>query len=184
MEVKGIALTVFRPFITEKFGETGYQQWLRTLEPESRAFFEAPVGGDSWYPALSAYIRPTDILCQLFYEGDPRGAWEVGRYSAECAFSQAFRSVVKLTTLRDFISRLHLIAYYRPVTVRSVSTEMGRIVYRITEFTGISERVEHRIAGWNQRALEIHGCREVSVEIPSSLARGDPYTEFVITWEG
>jgi hypothetical protein len=42
--------------------------------------------------------------------------------------------------------------------------------------------VEQRIAGWIQRALEIHGCRQPAVNITKSLTKGDPCTELDFSW--
>ncbi len=42
--------------------------------------------------------------------------------------------------------------------------------------------VEYRIAGWIERALEICGCMNVTVNITQSLTDQDPCTEYNITW--
>ncbi len=184
MEIKGLAIAIFEPFLTERFGREGFQRWLQALEPESQAIFEKPIDNGLWYPLKAAYSRPTEILCRVFYDGDPRGAWDLGRYSADHAFNWFFKSIIKLTTVQNFIMRAtnFLTHYYHPVAMEIVSIEKGRLVYRITQFPESNIYVEHRIAGWNQRTLEIHGCREVKVELSAAISRGDPYTELSITW--
>lgn len=180
-----MAIAVFEPFITERFGKEGYRRWLEELDPESRKILGQPIDSGGWYPLKAAYSRPTEVLCRLFYDGDPRGAWELGRYSADHAFNWFFKSIIKLTTVQNFIIRgtSFLSTYYYPVSLKVISAEGRRLVYRITEFSEPDVYVENRIAGWNQRALEIHNCKEVAVALTKSLARGDPYTELDITWQ-
>lgn len=184
MEIKGLAVAIFEPFIMERFGREGYAGWLEALGTESREILGQRIDQGRWYPLRIAYSHPTEFLCRLFYDGDPRGAWELGRYSADHAFNWFFRSIIKLTTVQNFIMRAtnFLTHYYHPVTMELVSTGRGRLVYRITEFSECDQYVESRIAGWNQRTLEIHNCREVKVELTAAISRGDPYTELTLTW--
>lgn len=184
MEVKGLAIAIFEPFITEKFGPEGYQRWLAALDHDSRDILGRKIDNGRWYPLRAAYSRPTEVLCRLFYDGDPRGAWELGRFSADHAFNWFFKSIIKLTTVQNFIMRAtnFLTHYYHPVSMEVVSAEEGRLVYRITQFPESDPYVEHRIAGWNQRTLEIHNCRQVKVDLSAAISRGDPYTELSLTW--
>lgn len=185
MEIKGMAIAIFEPYITERFGHEGYRRWMEDLGPESRKILGQPIDNGRWYPLKAAYSGPTEIMCRLFYGGDTRGAWELGRYSADHAFNLFFKSIIKLTTVKNFIVRgtMFLSTYYHPVSLEVVSTEDRRLVYRITEFPESDQYVENRIAGWNQRTLEIHGCIDVRVLIAKSLAGGDPFTELDITWK-
>jgi hypothetical protein len=59
----------------------------------------------------------------------------------------------------------------------------GRLVLHITIFPVPSELAELRIAGWVQRSLEIHGCKDVTWAIPKSFAKKDALTELVFTWK-
>ena len=43
--------------------------------------------------------------------------------------------------------------------------------------------IEHRIAGWCERALEFTNCKNVKANITKSLRNGDDLTEIVITWD-
>jgi hypothetical protein len=54
----------------------------------------------------------------------------------------------------------------------------GSVIAQISEPSAL---VGARIAGWMQRALEINGCKNVTLKIPKSLARGDSVTEYSVT---
>ena len=63
-----------------------------------------------------------------------------------------------------------------------IENEKDHMCIRAIEFPEIDSFIEHRIAGWIERALEISGCRNVLVEIPESIAHGARYTEFKAKW--
>jgi len=64
-----------------------------------------------------------------------------------------------------------------------MENEEGHIVVHVTRFPGSDEYIENRIAGWMQRAVEITGCKHVSVKITQSLARNDGCTEYRISYK-
>jgi len=184
MDVKGTAITVLPPFVKQQFGEQGLRQWLGALPPGVRRDFESGIGINGWYPIREYYTSPTEELCRLFYQGRLEGAWEVGRFSADYALRGVYRAFVKLSSVKFFVKRagVMLPTYYRPSAIEVLANEDLKTLVRVTQFPDPSRMAEHRIAGWMQRGYEIHNCHEVKVEITSSLANGDHYTEFVITW--
>jgi hypothetical protein len=42
--------------------------------------------------------------------------------------------------------------------------------------------IEKRIGGWIEKALEITRCEDINIEISQSMAKGDPVTEYRISW--
>jgi hypothetical protein len=185
MQVKGTAIAVLPKFIEERFGAARLKQWLDGLPERTRAVFSDGVLISDWYPIKETYIDPTAALCELFYNGDSIGAHEIGRYSAEQALRGIYKAFVKLSSVRSFIQRANTVmtTYYKPSAMEVVSVEPNRLVLHMTIFPVPSEHAELRIAGWCQRGLEIHGCRDVTWAIPRSLTKKDPLTELVFTWK-
>lgn len=175
---------VLPAFIRQRFGEDGFHVWLQALSPEARQTYSGSININDWYPIRSCYLEPTEALCRLFFDGNLRGAWEVGRYSAEYALTGVYRAFVKLTSIQLFVKRagVMLPTYYRPSALEIVSLEGNGTVMHLTQFPEPNPFAEHRIGGWIEKALEIHGCQQVEVSITSSLTQGNPYTEFVIRW--
>jgi len=58
----------------------------------------------------------------------------------------------------------------------------GKCRVHITKFEEPDAYVEQRIGGWIERAIEISGAKSCRVNLAQSLAKGDPLTEFVVTW--
>jgi hypothetical protein len=185
VEVKGTALASIREFVMNEFGKEGLDLWLESLSEESRKLHSASIRLDAWYPLLTMFVEPTQKICDIFYSGDLRGAWEAGRYSADFALHGIYRLFVKIGSVDSLIKRASIIfpTYYKPSTLRVAESEKNRVVLQITNFPEIHRIVEYRIGGWMERAVEISGQKNVKVEISKSLLAGDACTEFVGTWE-
>jgi hypothetical protein len=184
-KAKGTTVVPLQKFIREKFGQDGYDQWLSALTPEAKRVFQGVILTDQWYPLDELYIAPTEVMCRLFYHGEIRGARELGRFSADFALKGIYRAFVKLGFVKAFIRRAGVIlpTYYQPSAIEIAAIEDNRAVFRITQFPGMHPVVEQRIAGWIERAVEIHGCKEVGVAVAKSLLKGDACTELVLTWK-
>jgi hypothetical protein len=185
MSVKGPAIAVLPLFIKERFGKNGLDEWLGAISPQAKKVYTAQILPSEWYPIEETYLEPTKVLCDLFYGGDPAGAREIGAYSADYALKGVYKAFVKMTSVKFFVSRTASIlqTYYKPCTAQVVLSEPKRAALQMHVFPKPSLYAEMRIAGWTQRAFEIHGCKNPKVEVTKSLAKGDPYAEFYGTWE-
>lgn len=187
MNVKGTALAVLPIFIESKFGQEGLNKWLESLNSEAAALYKNTntIKLNQWYPLKESYLEPTANMCELFYNNDPQGAWEAGRFSADYALKGVYKAFVKMTSVSFFIKRASLLmtTYYQPSKMELRSSTYSQAVLHMTEFPEAHHLIESRIGGWIQRSLEIHGCKEVTVEITRSLTNGDPYTEMLLKWK-
>lgn len=185
MKVKGTALAVVPDFIRERFGPEGLERWLAALEPQAAQAYRDGIQINHWHSLREFYLEPTKTMCQMFFGGDPGAAREIGRFSAEFALKGVYKAFVKLTSVNFFIKRASLLmtTYYQPSKMEVAGLDNNRAVLHMTEFPEPHPLIEARIAGWVERALEIHGCKEVRVEIPRSLCGGAPLTEMVLTWK-
>ncbi len=180
MRVKGTAIAVLLIFIKERFGQEGLQTWLGAISPRAKQIYTSNILPSEWYPIEESYLEQTKVLCDLFYQGDPAGAREIGAYSAEYALKGIYKAFVKISSFKFFINRTASIlqTYYKPCVAQVVLCEAQRAALQMRQFPKPSLYAEMRIAGWTQRAFEIHGRQNVQVEITKSLARGDAFTEF------
>ena len=184
MEVKGTAVVSLPLFIEENFGEHERDRWLTALSPQAREVFSGTVETGVWYPLRPIFIEPTRLLCDMFYEGDLRGAWACGMHSAEYALRGILKLFVKFGSPSFIVSRASSIfsQYYRPSLMRVARQTNNETVLHIRTFPEPDEVIESRICGWIEQALRIHGCKTVSVAIGDSLCRGDEKTEIRVSW--
>jgi hypothetical protein len=184
MKAKGLALLPMPRVIERNFGRKGLQSWLETLSPEARAIFSGTIIPNQWYPFHLAMTEPTQSFCRLFYDSDPKGAWALGRFSAEYALRGLFKIFVRIGSPQFIIQKAGAIfhSYYDPCAVQVVDMLARSAFVRITIFPEIDAMIEYRIAGWMEAGLEICGCEQIKIDISQSLTRSDPCSEFHITW--
>ncbi|MCE5251514.1 hypothetical protein LLG96_14975 [bacterium] len=185
MEVKGEALLSIPLFILKKFGNKGYERWLDSLSPHAREVYSSPIHKGDWFPLRQLIIEPTQKICELFFNNSYRGAWECGRYSAEYGLKGFYRILVKLSSPQILIKKAGpiLSSYYKPSAIEIGESGKNFVQVRITKFPEIDKLIEHRIAGWMERAIEVCGCKNVTVVILKSLTENQPCTEYKISWK-
>ena len=183
MQVKGIAVRSTPLFVRQRFANR-LQAWLDALPPASRVMMEQRIATGGWYPLAEAFVVPTRAVCDLFFDGRPDGARQIGRFSADYALWGLLRLFVRIGSPHFLIRRAGQVfaAYYRPSQIEVTETGPTSAIVRITRFPQPEELVELRIGGWMERALEISGCSGVQLVIRKSLTRGDPSTEFEAVW--
>ena len=183
MQVKGVAIISMRNYILNKFGAR-YEEWLRLLSPQAQDIVANALSGD-WYPLQAGIVEPTRQICALLHNGNERGAWELGRFSADHALTGPYKIYVKLASSGFILSRGSRIMaqYYSPCELKSFEGGPKRGVVQIISFEEPSSLIEMRIGGWIERALEVGGEKIKRAEITCSLTKGDSMTEFVFEWE-
>lgn len=184
MLVKGTAVLTLPLFIQSKFGEDAFQDWLSHLTAQARDVYTSSILPTNWYPVKEILVEPTRKVCELFYKGSMDGAWELGRFSAEHGLKGIYKVFVKFGSVQFMIRRATTIlpTYYDSCRIDVVHFSGKHTVLHITKFQSPDEIIEQRIGGWMERALEICGCNGIKVDITKSLAKGDPVTEYHISW--
>ena len=185
VEVSGLAVATIPLFIKDRFGEKGFERWLSKLEPEIQEIYKGVISVNKWFDIKKVFIKPTEMLCDIFYKGDIKAAWEFGRFSADYGLKGVLKVFVKLASVNYFINRASVVIpnYYTPMSMDVITNEKGYAVLQIPHFPGIHKIVEYRIGGWMERALEITGnTKDLDVKITKSLADGDDCTEFEVKW--
>lgn len=184
MEVKGLSVASTPAFVQHSFGSR-FNEWIDSLSSESREIMSNCILASNWYPLQEAFIEPTRKICDLFYGGRDKGAWEVGRYSADIALKGIYKLFVKLGSPEFLIKRASKVmsTYYRPSELIVHEMSSGKAKVHIVKFPEANRFIELRIAGWMERAMEISGCRHVDIKITRSLAKGDLVTEFATEWK-
>ena len=71
---------------------------------------------NNWYSFREMMVEPTAKMCELFYHGDARGAWEAGKYSADFGLTGFYKIFVKVGSPDFILKRASTImaGYYSP----------------------------------------------------------------------
>lgn len=183
MEVKGTAVRPTPLFVRQRFKDR-FDEWLDGLSEISRKVMSDKISTEAWYELEEAMVEPTRRICDLFFGGESKGAWEVGRFSADYSLWGLYRLFIKIGSPQHLVEKATQIfsTYYRPSRMEIAERGLNYAAARILEFAEPNILVEMRIGGWIERALEISGCTDVHSKVTHSLACGDQYTEFLSEW--
>ncbi len=182
MKIKGVAIKATKEFIVGKFGEDGFERWLKNLSPEAREVYSSKILPSVWYPLTKIGSEPRQKICDLFYNGDPRGCIDLGIYSAKFSLTGIYKVFIKIATTDYLIKKVSQVTslYYHPSRYVVKSRENDRIVIHIEEFPEPHKAIEYTNLGYIKGALELCGYKDIKTELTTSLASGDRYTELII----
>ncbi len=184
MQVKGTAVKTIPEFIKDKHSDK-YSGWFNQLPEKSKAIFQKGVAAPNWYPIEDAIITPTALMSMHLFGNEKDGAWQCGRYSADIALNGVYKIYVKMSSPAHIIDRAGRVlqAYYEPSEITVVGRTDKSVTLHLVKFPKLHKVIEYRFAGWMERALEISGCKNIRIDIPKSLTKGDTLSEFKITWD-
>ena len=185
-EVKGVIIHSIPKSILNKFGPYGLKRWLELISPYARKLYSSDVDQEAWFPLQEALIKPMANIAQLFYDWDLKAAsWEFGRLSADVRFHGVLKLLIKIPSPNTLINKAgeFMASYYRPSTISVPLSEPKHCQVRISHFPELDKTTEFRICGWMQRALEIAGCKSVTVDITKSLTNFQPFSEYELRWQ-
>jgi len=183
MEIKGTAVKSIKEFVVTNYSAR-YLEWFNSLSPKAKEIVTNSLS-NLWYPLQEGVVEPTQMIGKLFYDGDvKKAAFECGKYSAQMALNGVYKIYVKFSSPSHVIDRGSRIlpAYYNPSKIIQIAREKQMVRYEMTECPGIDEVVEYRIAGWMYKALEISGCKTMSVIITESI-KTHGRTVFEARWD-
>ncbi len=183
MKARGSVVESISNFIKVNFPNR-YDEWISTLPPSSKAIYTNELVSKEWYPLVEAVITPTECIADLFYDDIETAAWSSGRYSAELALKGLYNVFVLIHTPSFIIDRAQNIlpSFYEPTKMNVVENEGRSITVHVTELPMTNKLLEHRIGGWMERAMEICGCKSVSVQITRSMEKDGYYAEYKVKW--
>lgn len=184
MEVKGTAVKSIKEYVEKKYSSQ-FNEWIQLLPESSQKIMTGGIFANNWYPMKDAAVEPTKALAKKFYNNNiQKAARESGRYSAENGLKGVYKIFVRVASPNYIMQRAGRVftSYYSPSDISVVNSHDKGLTLHITKFPEPEDVIEHRIAGWCERALEFTNCKNVKADITKSLAKGDSLTEIVITW--
>lgn len=185
-EVKGVIIQSIPKTILDKFGQYGLKRWLELISTHARKVYGSAIDQEAWFHLKETLSEPMANIAQLFYDWDLQAAsWEFGRLGADIRVRGIHKILVKIPSPNSWVDKAgrHLLSCYRPCTIETPVNEPKHALLRVTYFPQMDKTTEFHICGWMQRALEIGGCKKVTVEILKSLTNFQPVSEYEVRWK-
>ena len=182
MKVRGIVVVHLQAFIKDTFGEERYKEWLDSLGKGAREIYSNVILVDDWFPMRKALGYPLQKMCDMFYDGNNIGARYSGRYAAIYVLKSKFKHLLvhdptgfELDNFENLFKES-----FTSTHIELIDPESNNPSIRIHHYPNMDEYIESRLAGWIEKGLEFNSCLYNTVEVTSSLAKGDPFTEIVV----
>ena len=185
MEVKGTAVRSIPEFVQKHF-PLRYQEWLNSMPESSKKLMSGLIFTNNWYPLNEGLTIPMKTISKLFYGSDDRKTARVmGQYSATIALTGVYKFFIQFGSPKFIIERGGRVfsTYFQPSEMVVVNAQKDSLSVHITKFPEPEVIIEHNIAGWMEKALEVSGCKQVKAEITRSLVNKNSYTEIKINWQ-
>lgn len=182
MEVRGSVIGNINAYMKNTHPQD-YDKWFNALSDSSQQLMTRTTSS-KWYPIDDGILEPTKIMCDQFYSSPKEGAWKSGRFSAEVGLTGLYKVFVVISTPTFLIKRASRVlgTFYNPTEVTVVDSTDHSMLVHFTKLPSANEYLEYRIAGWMEKALEICGCKDLSVRTTKSIAKGDSHFEVQISW--
>jgi hypothetical protein len=183
MFVKGVGIIAIREYVRLTHVDR-YPEWLDSLSKDSREIFANDILYSNMYPYRFAILEPTEKACKLFFNGDPAGALEMGRFAAEFALKGVLKIFIRVATPQFVMTRVSAIfsSYFSEGRMIVASKQPDGCVIQMLDFPQPHILQDLRIQGWIERGLDFCGCRDVVVKMSQSMGRGDALTEYISSW--
>ena len=185
MKVKGSLISSAKQFVETKF-EARYGEWEDGLPIASKDIYSNSIMASEWYEFDEGIDVPTRNIAGLFYNGDiAKAGWEMGRFAADVGLKGIYKVFVLIATPQYIMKRASKIlsSFYDVCSIEVVSPQAKSSEIHLTNFIQPSEMIENRVGGWMERALEICGVKNISVQKKQSVKDGFDRTIFAVNWQ-
>jgi uncharacterized protein (TIGR02265 family) len=183
MKVKGNIIKARQAFVTQRFGEAGWERVLASLSPDDRKVFGGTILNVGWFDFAQA-TRLDEAIVNVLGGGNTTLFEEMGRTSARENLAGVHRNMVTPGDPQAFMSKAQIVYrfYYdvgRRTYEQTAPTEGVMTTYEAETFSTADCAT---VIGWYREALALCGARDVRIEEVQCRARGDRVCQYTFSW--
>ncbi len=180
VRVKGSKITSKLAFIDQQYGPARRADVIAAVSTADREALRL-VLEVGWYPQ-ELYARLLSAMGQVLAPGDPQLYARIGHYTAEHQFSHSYKSYRASEVAEMLHNMVPVHSMLNDPGAMSVSMEgPGRATIVVSQPPSTSTICAVSRAFY-QRAFELQGAREVSVQEPECTGPGQAACRFEIRW--
>ncbi|MFA6570706.1 MAG: hypothetical protein WCT77_05655 [Bacteroidota bacterium] len=183
MIIKGTSIKGTYDYV-KRFYPERFEEWMESLSEEHKTIYSGAIIISEWYP-VEAMIEPTKKIAELFFDGDiKKCAWDLGRFGADTVLGGIYKALIQIATPGFLINRASkiLTTYYKDADMEVIDYTAKFCKIRFTKLPKNESLIEYNICGWMEMALEKVGCNDIKIVQLTSLANGDLFSEYDISW--
>ncbi|MFA6570705.1 MAG: hypothetical protein WCT77_05650 [Bacteroidota bacterium] len=183
MRIKGIAFKSTVDFVQTFYPER-FQEWINSMSEYAREYYINPIDISEWYPT-SAFEESRKKLADLFHDSNYEASTKiVVRYGAEKAIKGIYKAFITIATTNFMIARAGnlLSAYYDDADINFLDHTSNFAIIRMNKYPCSDKIYEISLCTWIEVLLEKVGRTEIKIQKICSLADGDSYSEYHVSW--
>ena len=184
MKSKGFTIKGALAFVEKNYGPDGKAKVLAALDPEDRDVAEKFILSSDWVP-FRAQVALYEAIDKTFGKGDFALCRQIGRFTSEHELTTINMIFLKLGKLEHWFRAASMMwgRYYSEgrLEVRDFEKGSGSILVR--DFNPLSDAFCRDFSGWLERTVELSGYKNVSMEHPHCVLRGNEDCEFRAKWD-
>jgi uncharacterized protein (TIGR02265 family) len=183
--IKGNVLITRLNLLVKQGGESRLHQVLQKLSAADRKVLQSVIMPIGWYPLELNLRLDAAIADALPPSGRPKAFIDMGRASAEENLTGPHHVFIRKGDPHFLLSHSPEIyrLYYAVGSRAYEKTGARSAALRTLGAESVTEADCLTIIGWHQRAIEMSGGRDVSVEHKKCRARGNGFCEYLCAWE-
>ncbi len=185
MEVKGVAIKSNIDFFREKYNSY-YASFLEKLDDDVRVVYEGRVDIAQWYEIKNYYLKPMQIFADVAkVEDNIEFAKSIGIYSANVTLTGIYKIFIFMATPQYVLKKASSMmkTFYKDAVGEIIESGANWCKLQISNFPDLNNMLEHRIAAFSQRALELASAKNVKYIIEFSITKGNDKSVIFFHWE-
>jgi len=184
MQVKGTAVKPTLEYVKTKFPDR-FDEWFEALSQESKEIFNSTITATNWYPIKEAYIEPTKLVGELFFDNIYNAAFQLGIHSANIGLQGIYKVFIRIATPKFILGRgLNMFSsYFKPSNVKIDIQNKSLFHFYIYQFTEADKIAMHRVSGWMHQALVLIKQNNINLEVTSFEEEGKTIYKIICSWE-
>lgn len=181
-DVKGSAITARIRYVTEIWGDEGWERLRASLSPESQDALRRGVLPHTWVP-FEVFVELCVKADAMYGAGDLGLCRDMAVYSADVNLTTLYRIFLKLGTPRFLLSKAPQLwsVHYSAGHLTLTEVPHGGIL-SIHDFDTPHQAHCLSVLGWAHRSVELSGGKEVESREERCRTRGDDLCELVLGW--
>ncbi len=185
MQIKGTGIRTNIEYFKLNYAQY-YASFLEKLDSDLlRVYKDGDYSLAEWYEIKKYYLEPMTLFADIVGIKDKDAfARDIGRYSAQTTLTGVYKVFLLVSSplyIMKKASRL-MKTFYKDAESEVIDENKNWCRLRIFYFPDINSMLEHRIAGYGEKAIEMSNANPL-YRVEKSLAKGDKETVIYYEWK-
>ncbi len=172
-------------YVKDNFGDEAFEKLLEQLPPDVSSIIENydNIALKSYFTLDTIYKLETAIS-DLFFKSDEKSTYEMAKNYIIKSIPLGVKILIKIVPEQVFFNMINKMfsKIYTAARFEVVKLRKNRAILHVKDVASMTAFTENGMLGAIEGIVIMRRSKTANVIKTHSLTKGDPYTEFVITW--